>query len=61
MEMTVIPHDDEISHIRLSGRMDPHGTQQIKGESLVDHAIELVLAGKTTIDEVMRISEQFED
>jgi MSHA biogenesis protein MshE len=36
------------------------GSKQIEGESLIDHAIELVLAGRTTIDEVMRISEQIE-
>jgi len=37
------------------------GKKQIQGESLIDHAIDLVLAGKTTIDEVMRISEQLEE
>jgi MSHA biogenesis protein MshE len=37
------------------------GRKQIEGESLIDHAIDLVLAGKTTIDEAMRISEQIED
>ncbi len=37
------------------------GNEQIQGESLIDHAIDLVLAGKTTIDEVMRISEQIDE
>ena len=37
------------------------GNKQIQGESLIDHAIDLVLAGKTTIDEVMRISEQIDE
>jgi len=30
MELQVIPRDDGVSHVRLSGRMDPHGTQKIK-------------------------------
>ena len=43
------------------GQFAAAASLQIEGDSLIDHAIELVLAGKTTIDEVMRISEQFED
>lgn len=30
MDIEVIPRDDGVSHVRLSGRMDPHGTQKIK-------------------------------
>lgn len=36
-------------------------SKQIEGEKLIDHAIDMVFAGKTTIDEVMRIAEQVED
>ena len=37
------------------------GRKQIAGETLIDHAIDMVLGGKTTIDEAMRISSQMED
>jgi anti-sigma B factor antagonist len=30
MDLEVIARDDGVSHVRLSGRMDPHGTQKIK-------------------------------
>ncbi|NIO42148.1 MAG: MSHA biogenesis protein MshE [Burkholderiales bacterium] len=36
-------------------------SEQIEGETLVDHALDLVLAGRTTIDEATRISSQVED
>jgi MSHA biogenesis protein MshE len=35
--------------------------KQMEGQTLRDHAVELVLAGRTTVDEAMRISSQFED
>ncbi|UCH48394.1 MAG: Flp pilus assembly complex ATPase component TadA [Betaproteobacteria bacterium] len=36
-------------------------SKQIEGETLTDHAIEKVFAGKTTIEEAMRISTQSDD
>lgn len=37
------------------------GAEQIAGATLVDHAIELVLQGRTTVEEAMRISTESED
>ena len=34
---------------------------QMAGETLRRHAVALVIAGKTTVSEAMRISNQFED
>lgn len=30
MELTVIDADSDVSHIRLSGRMDPYGSQKVR-------------------------------
>lgn len=30
MELTIIPDDHRVSHLRLGGRMDPHGSQEIR-------------------------------
>jgi MSHA biogenesis protein MshE len=35
--------------------------KQMEGQMLRDHAVELVLAGRTTVEETMRISSQLED
>src|SRR3954468_2976308 len=35
--------------------------QQMKGHTLQDHAVELVVQGKTTVEEAMRISAQLDD
>ncbi|HVY06683.1 MAG TPA: GspE/PulE family protein [Burkholderiales bacterium] len=37
------------------------GRAQIEGETLMDHAVQLVIAGRTTVDEAMRMSSQAED
>ena len=36
-------------------------TREIGGHTLRAHAAQLVAAGRTTVDEAMRISSQFED
>jgi MSHA biogenesis protein MshE len=35
--------------------------KQMEGQMLRDHAVELVLAGRTTVEEAMRISTQLDD
>ncbi len=35
--------------------------KQLEGETLIDHAIALAIAGRTTIEEAMRVSTQLED
>ena len=35
--------------------------RQLAGHTLKDHALQLALSGKTTLDEAMRVSNQFED
>jgi MSHA biogenesis protein MshE len=35
--------------------------KQIEGDTLRDHAIQIVAAGRTTVDEAMRVSSQIED
>ena len=37
------------------------GREQIAGETLMDHAIDLVVTGKTTVEEAMRISSQVDE
>ena len=37
------------------------GSEQIAGETLIDHAIDMVAAGKTTVEEAMRISSQVDE
>ena len=59
-------HEDPQALVAAANQADPAkfvaaATEQIKGESLIDHAIDLVLVGKTTIEEAMRISTLADD
>jgi MSHA biogenesis protein MshE len=52
--------------VEAAGEADPAkfvaaGREQIAGQTLIDHAVEMVLAGRTTLDEAMRISSQIEE
>jgi MSHA biogenesis protein MshE len=52
--------------VAAAGEADPAkfvaaGREQIAGQTLIDHAVEMVLAGRTTLDEAMRISSQIEE
>jgi MSHA biogenesis protein MshE len=52
--------------VRAANKADPSeflaaASKQIEGETLVDHAIDLVCAGRTTLEEAMRITMQTQD
>jgi MSHA biogenesis protein MshE len=52
--------------VEAANQLDPMifiqaAQRQLAGHTLKDHALQLAIAGKTTVDEAMRVSNQFED
>jgi MSHA biogenesis protein MshE len=52
--------------VRAANRSDPNlfiesARQHLKGRTLTDHAVALVVAGRTTVSEAIKVAVQVED